>query len=90
MDYIDIIKRMPKIHCARGPQRCRKCKEYQDDISFCLIRVYLEIQNEARPITEIYVGCRRIKGEYDIMKTFDSDEEAKEYAIKNNLEISFE
>jgi hypothetical protein len=90
MEYIDIIKKMPRIHCARGPEICGKCREYMKDISFSLVRVYLEPQQEARPITEIYVGCRKIVGEYDILKRFDSDKEAKEYAIKYGTDITFE
>lgn len=90
MDYIDVIKKMPRIHCARGPKICEKCKEYIKDVSFCLVRVYLEPQNEARPITEIYVGCRKIIGEYDIIKRFKSPKKAKEFAIKNGIDITFD
>lgn len=90
IEYVKIIKKLPKIHCARGPQWCEKCREAMKDTSFCLIKVYLEQGDVARPMTEIYVGCRRIYGEYDVVKRFESEKEAKQYAIKNGIDITFE
>jgi hypothetical protein len=90
MDYVKIIKKLPEIHCARGPNRCEKCRKAIKNKSFCLIRVYLEPGRDARPITEIYVGCRRIRGEYDVIKRFESKKKAKKYAIKHGIDISFE
>jgi len=90
MDYIKIIKELPEIHCARGPTLCEKCREAIKKKSFCLIRVYLEPGNEARPITEVYVGCRKVKGEYDVIKRFKSKKAAKKYAIDHGIDISFE
>jgi len=90
MDSVKIIKKMPEIHCARGPELCEKCREAMKRKSFCLIKVYLKPGNIARPMTEIYVGCRRIIGEYDVIKKFKDKEEAKRYAIKNGIDISFE
>ncbi len=90
MEFIKLIKRMPYIHCARGPLRCEKCKEFENrSESFALIKVYLKQGDIARPMTEVYVGCQRIFGEYDVLKRFEDDNEAKHYAIKNGIEIIF-
>jgi len=90
LDSIDIIKKMPSIHCARGSELCEKCKIMaEEEEKFCLIRVYLKAGKVARPMTEIFVGCRRIFGEYDVVKVFKNDREAKEYAINNKKDITF-
>jgi len=81
---------MPYIHCARGPLRCEKCKEFEKKgEDFALIKVYLKSGDIARPMTEIYVGCQRIFGEYNVIKRFANDKEAKQYALKNRIEIIF-
>ena len=91
MKSIKMIKKMPHIHCARGPKGCEKCKEWaQKGNDFALIEVFLEGGKVARPMTEIYVGCQRIFGEYDVLRRFDSDEEAKQYAIDHGVEIVFD
>ncbi|MBD3255742.1 MAG: hypothetical protein GF383_11665 [Candidatus Lokiarchaeota archaeon] len=91
MDHIDIIKKMPYIHCARGPQGCDKCRQMaKKEPTFCLVRVYLKSGKIARPMTEIFVGCRRIYGEYDILKRFENSKEAKKYAIKTGTDITFD
>lgn len=81
---------MPEIHCARGPKRCEECRKALKNKSFCLIKVYLEPGDITRPITEVYVGCRRIVGEYDVVKKFKTKEDAKKYAINHGIEIVFD
>ena len=92
MKYIKHIKKMPYIHCARGPERCEKCKKFAEkEDSYALIKVFLESTNTniARPIIEIYIGCRKIIGEYDIIKRFNDIEDAKIYAKNNKIDITF-
>lgn len=90
MEYIKVIKKVPEIHCARGPEVCEKCRKAAENKSFCLLRVYLEPGKDARPITEIYIGCRKIVGEYDVVKMFETKEKAKAYAIDHGIEIIFD
>lgn len=89
MKYIEVIKRMPHIHCARGPKRCDKCKalDEQGD-SYALIKVYLEPVDYASPITEVLVDGEKIYGAYDVVQRFENLVEAKKYAEENNLEIA--
>jgi hypothetical protein len=90
MDYIKVIKKLPEIHCARGPEGCEKCREALKNESYRLIRVYLEPGEQTRPITDIFVGCRKITGEYDVVKSFETKEKAKAYAIDHGIEIIFD
>ncbi|TFG26414.1 MAG: hypothetical protein EU532_09845 [Promethearchaeota archaeon] len=91
MDFIKIIKKMIPIHCAKGPEYCEKCRTLEmKGKKFCLIKVYLKAGNIARPMTEIYVGCQKIFGEYDILKIFENSDEAVKYSSKNNIDIQLD
>ncbi len=89
MESIEIIKKMSRLHCARGPKRCNTCKEYMDEgRSFALVRIFLTSGNIARPITDfINANGEKTYGEYDIIQRFDNIEEAKQYAEENNVEL---
>lgn len=91
MKSIKIIKKLVPIHCARGSKRCDKCKELEaKGKKLCLIEVFLKAGDIARPTTEIYVGCQRIIGEYQILKIFNDKEEVLKYSRDNNIDIQFD
>lgn len=78
MEYIDTIKEMTVIHCARGPERCERCrKRAEEGEKFCLIRLYLEATYISRPMIQVNIDGRRIFAEYDVLKVFTNFEEAK-------------
>ena len=86
--HVEIIKRMPRIHCARGPLRCNKCKELEEKGgSYSLIQVFLEPVDYASPITEIQVNGEKIFGAYNIIQRFEDISEAKKYAEENDVEL---
>ena len=79
---------MPRIHCARGPLRCDKCKELdKKENSYALIKVFLEPVNHASPITEIQINGEKIFGAYNVIQRFEDISEAKKYAEENKVEI---
>jgi len=82
-----MIKKMTIPHCARGPTGCDKCKEAAKEEKICLLRIYFKAGNVARPMTEIVVNGEKILAEYDVMKIFNDEVEAKEYAKKNSINI---
>ena len=88
--HILLIKEMPKIHCARGPRSCQKCQEMKEEgESFCLLKVFLDGGEIARPMTEIIVDNESILSEYDVLDRFKDMTEAKKYAEDNNVEIVY-
>ena len=88
INHVEIIKRMPRIHCARGPLRCDKCKELdKKGGSYALIKVFLEPVDHASPITEIQINGEKIFGAYNVIQRFEDISEAKKYAEENKVEI---
>ncbi len=86
--HVLLIKEMPKIHCARGPRGCQKCQEMKEEgESFCLLKVFLDSGEIARPMTEVIIDDERIFGEYDVLNRFKDLNEAKKYAEDNNITI---
>jgi len=79
---------MPKIHCAKGPKGCEKCREFlAEGDSFALIRAYLTRGMIARPMTEIIFENKSILCEYDVLQRFENEIEATKYAKNRNIEI---
>ena len=89
INYIDVIDKILVPHCARGPKRCEKCKKTAEEEKICLIRVYLEPGNIARPMSDFIIDGRKRLCEFDVLKIFSYEMEAKEYARKNDIKMIF-
>jgi len=88
MDYINIIKKMTLIHCARGPVRCNKCSKLEKQgEKYCLIKVFLKAGNIARPMTEIVLNNEKMLCEFDVVDVFKDKKDAEYYALKNGIMI---
>ncbi len=86
--HVLMIKEMPKIHCARGPVGCQKCQEMMEEgNSFCLLKIFLDAGEIARPMTEVIVDNKSLLCEYDVIERFKDVTEVKKYAEANNIEI---
>ncbi|MEM2145061.1 MAG: hypothetical protein QW279_06855 [Candidatus Jordarchaeaceae archaeon] len=86
-ESIYVIRKMSIPHCARGPLRCEKCKEMEKEKKICLLKVNFEAGEVTRPIIEINKNGKKCLCEYDIVKTFENENEAKEYAKRNSLNL---
>jgi hypothetical protein len=84
-----VIDKILVPHCARGPKRCEECKKAAEEEKICLIRVYLESGNIARPMSDFIIDGRKRLCEFDVLKIFNDEMEAMEYADKNNIKIIF-
>lgn len=88
-EFVEIIKWMPIIHCARGASRCDKCKKaIQEGLKISLVKVYLKPGYIARPMTDIDINGKKSICEYDIVTRFKDEKEAKDYARKHNVKIA--
>jgi hypothetical protein len=86
----NIIRKISIPHCARGPKLCEKCAEAARNKKICLLEIFLEPTNVARPTIEVVKGGESNHYEFDVVKTFSSEAEAKEYAAKNKIDISLD
>lgn len=84
-----VLKRMARMHCARGPKRCKTCKEYAKEKKVALLDTDPDDPGLiARPIIEIEFEEEKIFVPFDVLAYFDTFEEAKAYAEKNDLTVS--
>jgi hypothetical protein len=80
---------MVRIHCARGPKRCKTCKEYAKDKKVALLDTDPDDQGLiARPMMEIEFEGEKIHVPFDVLAYFESFEEAKDHAEKKNMEVT--
>ena len=81
------IQKRKRIHCARGPRGCKTCAEYAKEDIYCLIELFPEPGNMTRPMTEVEIEGEKMMCEFDIIKYFDSEKEARDYAEKNDVTL---
>ncbi|MHA1276729.1 MAG: hypothetical protein ACTSQI_15320 [Candidatus Helarchaeota archaeon] len=84
----NIIRKISIPHCARGPKLCEKCKEAAKSKKICLLEIFLEPGNIARPTIEVIKNGEPHYYEFEIVKVFSTEQDAKEFAAKNNIDIS--
>ncbi len=87
-NYLEIIKKMPYIHCARGSIGCSKCKEFEEKgESYALVKIYVEPGIYTRPLTTYKIAGKELMFEYDVDLRFDGEQEAREYAKNNCIDF---
>ncbi len=80
-----IIRNIRLAHCARGPERCAKCREI-DVPKICLLDIDPPNQGrQARRTIEVEIDGKKKWREYDIVRTFESEAEARKYAAENGI-----
>ena len=81
-----IIRTMRLAHCKRGPAVCEKCRE-MDEEKICLLDICPPDQGMVqRRVIEISRGGESVWHEFDIVRAFESEEEAREYAEQNGID----
>jgi hypothetical protein len=81
-----IIRRIRLAHCKKGPSLCDKCRE-MDAERICLLDIgpprVGEIQ---RRVIQVNREGGKVWREFDVVRAFESEEEAKEYADRHMIE----
>ena len=86
MDIFYVIKKMSPIHCARGPNRCKTCKEYAKEEKYALLDIAPnDPELMARPMIQIEIDGKKEFRVFDVVKYFDTLEAAKDYAKEKKL-----
>lgn len=80
-----IIRTIRQAHCARGPELCTKCRAL-DKPAICLLDIDPPNQGcEARRTIEVEIGGKREWREFDVVRTFANEAEARRYAAENGI-----
>jgi hypothetical protein len=81
-----IIRRIRLAHCKKGPSLCDKCRE-MDAERICLLDICPprvgEIQRRAIQVNR---EGGKVWREFDVVRAFENEEEAKEYADRHVIE----
>lgn len=81
-----VIRRLHLAHCKRGPEVCEKCREMNQE-KICLLDVCPSNAGMVqRRVIELVHNGKSIWREFDIVRTFESAEEAQLYADSNSIE----
>lgn len=84
-----VIKKMARVHCAKGPENCRNCKKYAKGTRYGLLDITPEEHPViTRPMIEIKLDGEKIVVPYELIAYFYKLEDAEDYAKRN--EITFE
>lgn len=81
------IQVMKKLHCARGPARCEQCKAAAAEPSKPkLLDLCPWPPNAARPVVDLVRNGATQHRVYEVLKTFDTVEQARSFATDYGLE----
>ncbi|MDF1538984.1 MAG: hypothetical protein P1Q69_08775 [Candidatus Thorarchaeota archaeon] len=82
----EIIRVLSPPHCARGPKGCDKCREAAKIKEICLLRIFFDGGMIARPMIEIERDGSKSLHEFDVLRRFETADEALQYASDNNIQ----
>lgn len=83
-----LVMPMRQVHCARGPERCARCRESAKIIRWQLVDIDPPDQDKtARPTVMLTINGETCWRVYDVLRSFASEEEARAYANQHNLGI---
>ena len=81
-----IIRSMRLAHCKRGPSVCEKCRRMSAK-RICLLDICPPRVGEVqRRVLEVNRGGEKAWREFDVVRIFESEEEAKAYAESHAIE----
>ena len=81
-----IIRKIRIAHCKKGPSLCEKCRE-MDRRRICLLDICPPRVGEVqRRVIEVHRDRERVWREFDIVRTFESEAEALEYAAEHAID----
>jgi hypothetical protein len=81
-----VIRTVRIAHCKRGPSRCDQCRE-MDAGRICLLEVCPPGEGEMqRRVLSFEENGVQVWREFDIVKIFESTEEAQTYAQQHGID----
>ena len=81
-----VVRRLRTAHCKRGPERCELCRE-MDEERICLLDVDPpDAGRMQRRVISLVLDGAEVWREFDIVRVFDSEAEARSYAESVGIE----
>jgi hypothetical protein len=81
-----IIRKIRLAHCKKGPSICDKCRE-MDEERMCLLDICPPRVGEIlRRVIQVNREGSKVWREFDVVRAFESEQEAKEYADHHAIE----
>lgn len=82
-----IIRRIRLAHCARGPERCEQCRRMNVE-KIALLDIAPPHPGEmARRVIAVEQNGQQVWREFDVVRTFESEAEARQYAAAHGIEL---
>ena len=79
---------MVPFHCARPKGACKICSQMaKEGEKYCLVFFDISAVEMARPMMTIEIDGEQVLCEFDLIKIFKDESEAREYATKNGIEM---
>ncbi|MCB9232217.1 MAG: hypothetical protein H6581_11165 [Bacteroidia bacterium] len=80
-----IIEKIQIVHCARGPQRCEKCKAVEAN-KWALLNICPDNPGMvARRVTEFTWQGEKLWVEFEVEKVFESKQEARAWSKEHGV-----
>jgi len=84
----DKIVKMVPFHCARPKGACKKCAQLAEEgEKYSLVSFQYSAEEIARPMMTIEIDGEEVLCEFDLVKIFKDESEAREYATEKGLEM---
>jgi len=81
-----IIRKIRLAHCKKGPAVCEKCREMNEE-KICLLDICPPDQGMVqRRVIEVRRDGESVWREFDIVRAFENEGEAREYADVNGIQ----
>ena len=80
-----LIRRIRMAHCARGPELCEQCRALDREAPALLDIDPPNPGMVARRVIEVQVDGQSAWREYDVVQTFESEDEAWAYAAAHGV-----
>ena len=82
-----IIKRIRTAHCKLGPERCELCREMNEE-KICLLDVDPPDKGMVqRRVIEVELNGETRWLEYDVLRSFASEAEARSFAADEKIRV---
>jgi hypothetical protein len=82
-----VIRKVRLAHCKRGPDRCEECRTLAAEKRICLLDVCPPREGEIqRRVIKLLRGGVETWREFDIVRVFESPEDARLFADEYGIE----